>query len=234
MRRGVILVILFFLLYFLREFLQGEFLQLCGYFYKFFSPSKISQLSKLKEIENLKLQELERENERLREILKLKKKFSRAIVARVIGRSREEITDELIIEAGRNEGVSKNSAVVNLLGLIGVVEFVARDFSKVITYSDPRFQISARVARNREVGFLVGRGRGKNLELLYLSLNTDSRAGDYVLTSGEGLLPKGIAVGEIKEVYVHSSQLYKIAEVVPFADLNKVEEVLILGKKDEI
>ena len=242
MKRGLVLIFLFLSLYLVRNFLQNIIRDISGYIFS--TPAariiyseksalnhNISEDLKKNGIQSFRIEELERENKRLRGLLNFKQEFTSSCAARVIGRVKEEISDQLIISAGIKDGVDKNSAVLTPLGLVGVIEKAGRESSLVLPYSDPRFNISVRVASTREIGLLVG-GTGKGeAKVLYLGLDTDAKAGDVILTSGEGFLPGGLVIGKIIDVFIHPSQIYKIAKVRPFADLNKIEEVLVLMGK---
>jgi len=242
MKRGLVLIFLFLSLYFVRNFLQDVISSISGYVFstpvaRIIYPERpvlnrnASDELEKNEIQSLEIEELRKENKRLRRLLDFKQEFTSSCAARVIGRVKEEISDQLIISAGIKDGVDKNSAVLTPLGLVGIIEKVNQNSSLVLPYSDPRFNISVRVASTREIGLLVG-GAGKGeVKVLYLGLDTDAKAGDVILTSGEGFLPGGLAVGKITDVFIHPSQVYKIAKVRPFVDLNKIEEVLVLTGK---
>ncbi|MDP8233849.1 MAG: rod shape-determining protein MreC [Candidatus Saelkia tenebricola] len=239
MKRGLILVCLFLLLYFVKGFLYDVILNISGHVFsnpvvqlaiprKFVTTDNMEHGSENNKIQISRIKELEKEIERLQDILGFKKKFRKSCVARIIGRDQEEILNQLIIDAGIQEGVSRNSAVLTPIGLIGVVERVNKGFSSVLPYSDPRFNVSVRIVSTREIGLLVGGIEKGNLKLLYLSLDTDAKIGDVISTSGEGILPKGLLIGKIVDIFMHPSQLYKIANICPFVDLRKTEEVLVL------
>lgn len=238
MRRGLILIPLFLLLYFLRGFLQEVIFKVSES--SFLKPLKsISQrkysrdkyVTYSEEIKYLSLKNLKIENANLKKLLGLKQQLPQSISAQVVGRISDEISDQLIINAGRKKGVKKYAAVLTPSGLVGIVDSVEDKFSKVLLYCDPRFNVLARVLSTREMGLLKGRGKNRDMQLLYLNVNTEAKVGDSVITSGEGLLPKGLFLGRIVDISIQPSQLYKIAAVKPFVDLNKVEAVLIRSKE---
>ncbi|RKY38143.1 MAG: rod shape-determining protein MreC [Candidatus Omnitrophota bacterium] len=182
---------------------------------------------------NIELERLRQENKRLRQLLELSSSYVNSIPAEIVFRIKEEITDRIVINAGKDKDVKPNSAVVTRYGLLGVVDEVHAKFSTVLPIYDPRFQVSARVSSTREVALLKGRGKGKELVLTYLDLNTQANSGDLVFTSGEGILPKGIFLGKIDKVSVHPSQIYKVAQVRPIGAIDKVEDVVIICKELE-
>ena len=124
--------------------------------------------------------------------------------------------------------MKNNSAAITPAGFVGIVDDVGVNYAFVLPYFDPSFSISARISSTREIVLLAGRGRGCNLKLLYINIDSDVKIGDTVVTSGKGLLPRGIAVGRVVNIYMHASQMYKVADVEPFVDISKVEDVLII------
>ncbi|HDI46134.1 MAG TPA: rod shape-determining protein MreC [Candidatus Omnitrophica bacterium] len=232
--KKIILVILFITGCYILKIGFQNIVVMCG---QYLSSSKIFHRSLNIDIEaelkrlNAEIEKLWQENKRLRELLDLKTSYLDSIPAEIVFRLKEELSDQIIINAGRNKNVKPNSAVVSKYGLVGMVDEVDFQFSTVLPIYDPRFQISVRISSTREVALLKGQGKDRNLLLAYLDLDTQAKSGDLVFTSGEGILPKGIFVGEIKSISVHPSQVYKIAKVKPVVEINKVEEVIVVCKQ---
>ena len=232
--RKVILGILFVGGFYIFKIGFQNIIVFCG---QYLSTSKIFDRSSPLDIKaefkrlNAEIVKLQQENKRLRELLDLKTSYLNSIPAEVVFRIKEELSDQIIINAGKNKYVKPNSAVVSKYGLVGIVDDIGPRFSIVLPVYDPRFQISARISSTREVALLKGQGKNRNLLLTYLDLDTQAKSGDLVFTSGEGVLPKGILLGEIESISVHPSQVYKIAEVKPVVKINKVEEVIVVSKQ---
>ena len=69
-------------------------------------------------------------------------------------------------------------------------------------------------------------------EAEYVSASEEIRTGDLLLTSGlDGVFPKGLPVGVVGEVKKDHSGLFWQAEVEPYTELNKLEQVLVLWPK---
>jgi rod shape-determining protein MreC len=181
------------------------------------------QIEQLK-IYEAKIKELEAENKRLKELLDFKTKEPNILLANVIGVIREELLEQFVINVG--ERVKRGSAVVTPEGLVGIIEEVGKRRSVVMTYADPRFNIAGRISSTRELCLV--KNDGKRLLALYLDVDTDCKIGDVVVTAGGESVPKGIIIGEVEDIYVHDSQLYKIAVLRPYVNLRKVEEVFVL------
>lgn len=232
MRRFLYPVIFISLLFTLRPIIKGLILRLNSipfHITRMISRSledkRGPQIEQLKlKVYEAKIKELEAENKRLKELLNFKTKEPNTLLANVIGVIREELLEQFVIDVGK--GIKRGSAVVTPEGLVGVIEEVGRGRSIVMTYADPRFNIAGRVSSTRELCLV--KNDGKRLLALYLDVDTDCKIGDVVVTAGSESVPKGIIIGEVVDIYVHASQLYKIAVLRPYVSLRKVEEVFVL------
>jgi rod shape-determining protein MreC len=179
--------------------------------------------------------EFERENERLRRLLELKRHSTyRSIAALVIGRSPTNWFNTIVLDKGSEAGVAVNMPVITPEGLVGRVNRIGRNSSQVLLITDPESEIGVLLERTRIQGVIQGRKR--DLVLKYLPLTSDVRAGDLVITSGleKGLFPKGLTIGRVKRVGTPQPQdLYLEIVITPEADLSRLEEVLILKTRNE-
>jgi rod shape-determining protein MreC len=67
--------------------------------------------------------------------------------------------------------------------------------------------------------------------IIHIPNDAQVTEGQVVVTSGLGsIFPKGIPVGTIAGVSEESAGLFKRADIRPFADMNQLEEVLIVTK----
>jgi rod shape-determining protein MreC len=171
------------------------------------------------------------ENSRLRNLLNFRKIIPYiSIPAQIIGRDPSNWSNSAIIDKGSRHGISENMAVVSTRGLIGRVVEVGRYSSKVLLITDPNLKAGVLIRRNRQGGLLVGMS-GSRCKIIYISLDSDAKAGDKVMTAGFGsVFPKGILIGEIEKVGKEKGRLYKYAIVKPSQDLSKLEEVLCIIK----
>ena len=176
------------------------------------------------------LLELERENERLRRLLKLKERpIHRSIAALVSGREPTNWFNTILLDKGSEVGVEENFIVITPEGLVGRVNKVHRNSCQVLLITDPESEIGVLIERTRFQGVLQGRKR--DLILKYLPLGAEVKEGDMITTSGleEGLFPKGLVIGRIKRIDAsHPQDLFLEIIVAPKANLSRLEEVLIL------
>lgn len=186
----------------------------------------------LLDIENQKLGDAEKENQRLQGLLDYKATIpdQETVFAKVVTKSPGYMFDVFVINAGYNQGVRKDMAVVNADGLIGRVSEVGGNWSQVTALVDSRSAVSAIVERNRDHGIVQGAVQsGGACTMSYLPADSDAVPGDTVVTSGmDGIFPKGIRIGTVAEVSVDENQLQKNAVIDPSVDFNHIEEVLVL------
>jgi rod shape-determining protein MreC len=176
-----------------------------------------------------KLKSVESENRRLRDLLELSDKSSYdSIAAVVIAKSISNWSFSVIIDKGRNDGVTDNMPIIAPAGVAGKVSEAGPSVSKAVLITDPNLKIAAAVLRSREEGIVAGTGRGL-CRMLYLSVDADVKKGDKIVTAGySGIFPKNLLLGEVVSVGTDIGKLYKYAVIKPAVDPFKLEEVLCI------
>ncbi len=193
------------------------------------------QLAQYEIIEN-ELNTLREENARLKNLLNytdITENYS-YVTANVIGKSQGVWFSEFTLNAGRNDGVKENQAVVNAQGLVGRVSSVSANTCKVTSIIDSTSDVSVMVERTRDYGFargILNIDEKEKLELYYLPSGYDLVPGDNILTSGiGGIFPKGIIVGTVTEVSrANENTEDRNAIIQPAVDFLRLEEVMIVN-----
>jgi rod shape-determining protein MreC len=187
----------------------------------------------------VKVNELEAENARLREALSFKEKADsyRTWVANVTGHSPNEWNSTITIDKGQKDGIQKNMAVVTTEGgLIGRVIEVESFSSKVLLITDTeKVGISALVqnGNNRAFGIVTGGSTPGTVEMSLIDRDANIQKGQKVVTSGlSDMFPKGLLIGEVTDVSFDETGLTKIAKIKPAADINHLEEVMVVERVD--
>ncbi len=141
-----------------------------------------------------------------------------------------------IIDKGSNQGIKNDMVVVNYDGLIGKVVVAAENWSKVQLLTNENIRISASVeSKENERGMIEGhRDAMNNVMCKFITpIDMDIKVGDVVVTSGVGnIYPKGIKIGEIIKIEDDKVKLQKTADIKPFIDIGKIEEVYIIIPSD--
>jgi len=192
---------------------------------------RVEQLEK----ELLRMNELEKQNQRLKKLLDFAVEREELVVtgARVTAKDPGNWFNVFTIDKGKNQGVEINMAVVTDRGLVGRIIEVGPNWAKVRSIVDAQSSISGIVERTRDNGIVKGNNafgtEDGTCRMVYLSLDSEVNVGDKVITSGLGdFLPKGIYIGEVIEVVRYKKDLYKTAVIKPGVDFQRLEEVLVV------
>ena len=176
--------------------------------------------------------EAQKENARLRKLFDIKAALShKTITCRVIGRDAGSWNSTIIIDKGKEAGLAVDSPVLSAGGVIGRIISCSRGTATVMLISDLNSSIGALVQETRSVGLVEGQGDGRCLlNLLPKKVHIPLRA--TVVTSGLGrIFPKGLLIGKVTAVGEGLQDLYQVAELELAADLDRLEEILVIVNK---
>ena len=180
--------------------------------------------------ENIRLSETMYERDMLAALLNYTKldNVHTYISANVIGKDTSSFLQYVIIDIGTTGGVQRDMPVVTDAGLVGIINEATPRASKVLLVNSDQMAVNVRVQNSRADGVLFGQA-SKDLRLRYIALDTTISAGDLVVTSGlGGSLPANIPIGEIASVRSRAYDVFQEAEVLPLANLDKIEIVMII------
>ena len=179
--------------------------------------------------------ELSEENERLKEILKMKEEKKLNIkVAKVNFRNPNNIYERFYIDLGKKDGIKKNYIVLAGENLIGKIGKVYDDYSIVDMITGENYSVSS-LTENNNLGIVRGSNEGDGT--LYFEANTfqeNISVGEKIYTSGiSEIYPKGIYLGKVSEVIENGAEVLKSVKVESGIDILNLAEVLILMPADE-
>lgn len=179
------------------------------------------------------------ENERLRNLLKLREKRRELTLesATVTALDASNWSSSFTISKGSDMGIAAQNCAVDEYGnLVGIVTEVGPNWATVTTVVDTDTELGGLLSRTDAAAILEGdftlMGQGK-LKLTYLPENTDLVNGDEVLTSGKGgIYPAGLVVGSVEEVHTDVSGITRYAVIRPAADLGSLRQVFVIKSFD--
>ncbi len=179
---------------------------------------------------NTSLPELKKENEVLREALKLGlEKDFKLVLAEVIGKDVSQ--DYILIDEGFQNGTLEGMPVITEQRiLVGKISEVYKNFSKVILISNPKISFDAEIADSEIFGMVKGKG---NLNVLFDLIPREKQIekGEVVITSAlGGIFPKGLLVGETAEVRKSDIEPFQTAQIKPAFDFSKIEKLFIISE----
>lgn len=143
------------------------------------------------------------------------------------------------ISAGSENGVQKNSIVVNGKGLVGRVYQVSTNYCKAISIIDQNSPVSFEVSGNKNDTGMLSQDSGsvhiedESLIKGYMfNINSPVKEGDTIITSAMGMYPEGIPIGIVKQILPDEKNLLKYIVVEPFVDMKNLDTILIFNKKN--
>lgn len=191
-------------------------------------------------IENVRLKELESENETLRQLLQ----FTQAnpthsyraaeVMGHVVGQDPSNLLRYIIIDAGTGDGIAKGMPVVTDRGLAGRIVEVSSRSSKALLITDVSSSVNAIIQSSRATGVVEGRADG-GLVMKYIPQQVTVNVGDIILTSGLGAtFPKRLVIGQVTAVHKRDIEMFQQAEIKPTVDFERLEVVLVITNFEPI
>ena len=185
-------------------------------------------------VENLRLAEVETENEQLRTLLAFAQTNPSydyrggQIIARVIGEGANNLTTPIQIDLGAQHGIEQGMPVVTDRGLVGRIFHVYPRTSDIMLITDPRSKVNVMTQASRAQGIMRGRvGELPIMELIPPEIEIS--VGEIIITSGlGGHFPKGLVVGQVVEVIKNDNLMYQSAVIQPTVDFDRMELVLVI------
>jgi rod shape-determining protein MreC len=184
-------------------------------------------------IEQVRLSEDANQGRRLQALLAFKQQFiSETVAAQVIGSSGSDQSRVLYIDKGANSGLKPDMAVITPDGIVGKALRVFPSSAQVLLISDASSGVGAILENTRLQGILQGTASGE-LMLRYIMADETVKPGERVLASGgDRVFPKGFPIGTVSQVNP-GSDLFLNIRVKPAANLDRLEEVLIITRMAE-
>ncbi|MFB2892867.1 rod shape-determining protein MreC [Aerosakkonemataceae cyanobacterium BLCC-F50] len=171
------------------------------------NPSKQELLTNAKVLEmEAKLQQIERENQKLRELLGyVSKDKKQAIAAPIVGRSADHWWQQITLGRGSKDGIKVDFVVTAPGGLVGRVSSVTDNTARVLLISDPSSRVGVTINRSGFMGVMRGKS-GNKAVMQFFERVPDVRRGDVVITSSASeLFPSGLPVGRVESVNLSQS-----------------------------
>jgi rod shape-determining protein MreC len=185
------------------------------------------------EVQVQQKEELSKENESLKALLKLKNESSYDVLsAQIIGRDPSLWFDSAIINRGSLDGVKLNMPIVNNGGLIGRVVSVSPITAQINLVTKEKSGLGGvigELGNSNALGVVSGNGKRELLEMGYIPGTIEVQVGEMVYTTGQdGIYPAGLKIGEVAEVKPGSATVTQQIFIKPSAKLHAMEEVAVL------
>jgi rod shape-determining protein MreC len=151
------------------------------------------------------------------------------VAAQVIGTSGSELSRLIYIDKGAKDGLKPDQAVITPDGIVGKLRDVFPHTSQVLLINDQTSGAGVLLATTRIRAILRGSTTGSTL-INNLTPDNRIKPGEQVLTSGgDQVYPRGLAVGTVESIAPDPDhQPYTLIKLRPAANLNQLEEVLVI------
>jgi rod shape-determining protein MreC len=188
------------------------------------------------EVENRRLEEVRIQNEQLTALLKVKGALDyQTVAAAVISRQINAYERIITIDQGTDRGIRVGDvAVAGGAALVGRVVDAGPNYSRILLISDTRSTVIGLVESTRATGNVVGQPGG-TLVMEDVAATERVSLDDQVVTAGIDLgqgvrspFPKGLLIGRVVDVQRDPNAVVQTSYLVPAADLDKLEFVLVI------
>ncbi|WP_026735086.1 rod shape-determining protein MreC [Fischerella sp. PCC 9605] len=178
--------------------------------------------------------ELENQNKKLKQLLSYVEKeplSSRPIPARVVGRSADNWWQQVILNRGSQAGIQEGFVVKAEGGLVGLVENVTPNTSRVLLISNLKSKVGVNISRTGAKGVLRGDASAEGVLEFYEKV-PNVKPGDVVVTSTYSQkFPSGLAVGRIKSLDLKKLPA-SVAKVELFPPIRSLDWVTVYPKPE--
>jgi rod shape-determining protein MreC len=185
-------------------------------------------------VENVRLREVERENELFRQLLNYTRTNPQfayqttSVIGRSIGVDPTNLIYFVFVDIGARDGIAKGMPVITDRGLVGRVTAVGPNSAQVLLLIDPASSVNVLVQNSRATGVVRGNIDG-TLLMERIPQSDRVNPGDIILTSGlGGNFPDKLVVGQVTEVIQRDQDMFQSARIRPTVDFGKLETMLIL------
>lgn len=172
---------------------------------------------------------LKNENIELLRMLNYKNRMNISMKpARVVNKGLQPNLLSMVINAGLQNGIKKNQAVLTPLGVIGKTVEVGEKASIVQLITDSNYRLSVRILPSGATGILRFLKDGF-AQIREVQKNVSVNIGDKVITSGfSDIYPQGLPVGSVSSVLDDRGSFQKVVNIQLPNDMNSFQNVFVI------
>ena len=191
------------------------------------------QLAKLED-DTLRADALQRENERLKELLELKtsEENFKLVDSYIISWSSNDWTKSFTVNRGSAHGIEVGMcAITESKAVVGLVTEVGTNYAVVKSVLDSSLEISATIASSGYSGMVQGGYATEQegmLRMDYIPSSAVIRNKDQVVTAGSTVYPRNLILGYVVDAGFDDTNVAKYAILQPAVDIDNLEQVFIL------
>ena len=179
-----------------------------------------------------KIDNLENENDFLRRAARISQKLDYPVIyAGIFNLNLAPAGYNVLLNKGIREGVSEGDVVVTAEGiLVGKIQKVMQNFSRVLFVSDPEFKITARVIGSDTEGIARG-ALNDGMYLDFVVQEDEIKEEDVLISTGNDLFPSALIIGSVDYIETNATQMFKKVRIRPAIKDIQLGRVLIIKIK---
>ena len=191
---------------------------------------ELSQIEK----DDLDAASIQRENDRLRELLELKKENEdyEWVDGYIISWDSNDWSHSFTINRGSNSGIDVGMCAITESGaVVGIVSEVGSNYAVIKSVLDSSLNISAHIVSSGYPGIVRGSyatGQTNMLRMDYLPSAAVIWNNDQVVTAGSMMYPRNLILGHIVDAKINDNGIAQYAILEPAADFDSLEQVFII------
>ena len=176
-----------------------------------------------------KIDDLENENDFLRRAAHIAQKVNRPVVyAGVFNLNFTPTGYNVLLNKGTQDGISEGDIVVTSeSALVGMVQKVMQNFSRVLFISDPEFKITAKVMSSGTAGIARG-ALNEGMYLDFIVQGDEIKEQDMLISTGNDLFPPALVIGSVDHVESKATQIFKKVRIHPAIKDTQLGKVLVI------
>ena len=179
-----------------------------------------------------KIDNLENENDFLRRTARIVQKLDYPIIyAGIFNLNLVPTGYNVLLNKGAQDGVSEGDVVITAEGLlVGKIQTVMQNFSRVLFVSDPEFKITAKVMSSGTAGIARG-ALNEGMYLDFVVQEDEIKDEDVLISTGNDLFPPALVVGSVDRVESNATQMFKKVRIRPAIENARLGRVLVIKMK---
>lgn len=150
--------------------------------------------------------------------------------AKVIANHYNNLDNYILIDRGKNDGITDELGVITSKGIVGVVENTSANYARIISILNTKLGINAQLKNSDHFGTLKWKGGNPNeMQLSDIPRLAKIKKGDTIITNGRSLIfPKGIPIGTVIDFKLDKGQNYYVIRVKLFNDMTGIGNVYVI------
>lgn len=179
-----------------------------------------------------KIDNLENENVFLRSAVRVTQKLNYPVVyAGIFSLNFAPTGYNALLNKGARDGISEGDVVVTAEGiLVGKVQKVMQNFSRVLFVSDSDFKVTAKVMGSGTAGIARG-ALNAGMYLDFVVQADEIKEEDVLISTGNDQFPPSLIIGSVDHVEANANQMFKNVRIHPAVKDIQLGRVLVIKIK---